>query len=98
MARPPRISTEGEQQERSVAELEALVKRLPVTGPDGGSPDGRPSVGAQIAVRDEALDLLERGAATPEAADRLWARLPSYWRRQFRGTTPRAIRAVDHGA
>jgi hypothetical protein len=83
LARAPRISEAEEQQTRSVVELEALVNKLPVTGCDGGTPPGGPPVDVQIFVRDEALGLFERGAATPEAANRLWARLPSYWRRQF---------------
>ena len=83
MARAPRTSEAEEEQAQSVAEIEALVNKLPVTGCDGGTPPGGPPVDVQISVRDEALGLFERGAATPEAANRLWARLPSYWRRQF---------------
>jgi hypothetical protein len=85
LARRPRVSSVEEEQARSVAEIEALAERLPVTGVDGGPPNGGPPVELQLEIRDEARELLERGQATPGEADRLWARLPSYWRRQFRG-------------
>ena len=67
---------------RAVAELQALADRLPVTDGYGGPPESGPPIDVQIAVRDEARDHLDRGAVAPEEdADRLWARLPSYWRR-----------------
>jgi hypothetical protein len=90
LARKPRVSSADKQQALSVAELEALAERLPVTGVDGGPPEGGPPVDLQIEIRDEARDLLERAQATPGEADRMWARLPSYWRRQF---CPRGVAA-----
>jgi hypothetical protein len=84
LARAPRISAVEQERALSRAEIEALAERLPVTDGCGGPPaDGVP-VEVQIFTRDQARDVLERGAATPEAANSLWARLPSYWRRQFR--------------
>jgi len=83
LARAPRTSEAEEEQAQSVAEIEALVNKLPVTGCDGGTPPGGPPVDVQISVRDEAQELLERGEATPGAANRLWERLPRAWRRQF---------------
>jgi len=96
LARRPRTSLE-EEQARSRAEVEALAERLPVTG--GPQEDAVP-VDLQISIRDAARNVLERGAATPVEADRLWERLPSYWRRQFvrsRGPLPDVyrMRAVD---
>jgi hypothetical protein len=84
LARKPRISAAEEEQARSRAEIAALAERLPVTDGSGGPPWGGVPLEVQIFIRDQARELLERGEATPEAADRLWARLPSYWRRQFR--------------
>jgi hypothetical protein len=82
LARKARTPVAAEEERaRSVSEVEALATRLPVTG---GLPEDAVPVDVQIAIRDEARDVLTRGAATPQEADRLWERLPSYWRRQWR--------------
>jgi hypothetical protein len=59
----------------AIVELEAAVDR-----------DGVMIAGAAGQTR---LNLLEGGAVTPKAADRLWSRLPSYWRWQFAGRARR---------
>jgi hypothetical protein len=95
LARKPRIWVVEEERARSVADIEALGQRLPVTG---GPPEDGVPVDVQISIRDQARDLLERGAATPEVADRLWEPLPSSWRRQWapsRLPDVRRMRAVD---
>jgi hypothetical protein len=79
LARKPRICVVEEEQARSIAEIEALADRLPVTA--GPLEVGVP-VDFQVSIRDQARDLLHRDAATPEEADRLWEPLPS-WRRQW---------------
>jgi hypothetical protein len=90
LARPPRVSWGDEEQARAVAEVEARAERLPVTG--GHS---LPPIVLQLAIRDEARDLVKRGAVTPKEADRLWEQLPSYWRRQF--TNPGVVVCANCG-
>jgi hypothetical protein len=95
LARRPRIWVVEEEQARAVAEIKARAELLPVTG---GPPENAVPVDLQISIRDEAGDVLERGAATPEEADRLWAPLPSSWRRQWAPSQlpdVRRMRAVD---
>jgi hypothetical protein len=97
LARQPRVSA-GEEQARSVADVEALATLLPVTG---GPEESAIPVDLQIEIREEARDVLARGAATPQEADRLWVPLPACWRSQWRraqGTelpSVYRIRAVD---
>jgi hypothetical protein len=76
-------STAEGKQAHAIAELGALASRLPVTGCDGGPPWSGTPIADQLRVRDEARDLLASGEVSLEAVDRLWARLPRYWRRQF---------------
>ena len=67
----------------------------------GGPDEEQYPADLQLEIRDEARDLLARRAAIPQAADRLWARLPRYWRSQWRrarGTELPSVyrmRAVD---
>jgi hypothetical protein len=95
MGRWHREDEPADERERAhaVAEAEALVRKLPVTG---GGPDSRdPSLEVMLAVRDEARDLLKRGRVTPREVDRLWQRLPRYWRRQF--TNPGVVVCANCG-
>jgi len=58
LARRPRIWVVEEEQAQAVAEIKALAELLPVTD----IPDDAVPVDLQISIRDQARDVLERGA------------------------------------